>query len=303
MQRLRVALLQLLAEGTDQEANVRKGEAACRDAASLGADIALFPEMWNIGYYGWSEAGDGPEELSSRSIDRTSPFIDCFRLLAVELDMAIAITYLERWSPAPRNAVSLIDRHGKLALTYAKVHTCDFGDEAMLTPGEGFPVATLNTHGGAVRIGAMICFDLLFPEAARALMLGGAEVIIVPNASRNDANHLLCLRARAHENMVAVALSNYAAPQQTGRSIAFDGVSYDIDPDMVDAPVLDPTLAAAGKEEGIVLADIDLERLRRFREAETQGDAYRKPYAYGALVGQRAVPPFERDDARRARLP
>ncbi|HVC83296.1 MAG TPA: nitrilase-related carbon-nitrogen hydrolase, partial [Chloroflexota bacterium] len=47
---LRVGLLQLLDKGSDQEANLAIGEAACRHAAELGADIALFPEMWNIGY-------------------------------------------------------------------------------------------------------------------------------------------------------------------------------------------------------------------------------------------------------------
>jgi predicted amidohydrolase len=47
---LRIALLQMAAAGTDQDANLAKGDAFCRQAAALGADIALFPEMWNIGY-------------------------------------------------------------------------------------------------------------------------------------------------------------------------------------------------------------------------------------------------------------
>ena len=50
----RVALLQLLAVGNDQEANLLKGDKACREAAGLGADVALFPEMWNVGYYEWA---------------------------------------------------------------------------------------------------------------------------------------------------------------------------------------------------------------------------------------------------------
>ena len=59
MEMFKVALLQLLAAGNDQEANLLKGDEACREAASLGADMALFPEMWNIGYYEWGEdAGD-----------------------------------------------------------------------------------------------------------------------------------------------------------------------------------------------------------------------------------------------------
>jgi len=98
-------------------------------------------------------------------------FVGHFRALSRELGMAIALTYLERWTGAPRNSVSVIDRWGEIALTYAKVHTCDFGMEAACTPGDGFPVATLDTAAGPVRVGAMICYDREFPESARILML------------------------------------------------------------------------------------------------------------------------------------
>jgi N-carbamoylputrescine amidase len=47
---IRVALLQMVAHGADQAASLTKGEAYCRQARVMGADIALFPEMWNIGY-------------------------------------------------------------------------------------------------------------------------------------------------------------------------------------------------------------------------------------------------------------
>ena len=50
MKEIKVALLQLHACGTDQETNLKKGDQFCRQAKTMGADIALFPEMWNIGY-------------------------------------------------------------------------------------------------------------------------------------------------------------------------------------------------------------------------------------------------------------
>jgi N-carbamoylputrescine amidase len=78
--------------------------------------------------------------------------------LAQELDMAIALTYLEKRDGAPRCSLSLIDRRGEIALTYAKVHTCDFDKEAVLTPGDDLSVCTLDTGAGPVRIGAMIYF-------------------------------------------------------------------------------------------------------------------------------------------------
>ncbi len=293
----KVALLQLLAAGNDQEANLLKGDRACRRAAGLGADLALFPEMWNVGYYEWGDAGDDATALAAQAITVDGDFVGHFRSLAAELDMAIAITFLEDWPNGPRNSLALIDRHGSVILRYAKVHTCDFGDEALLTPGRDFPVAELDTRSGTVRVGAMICFDLLFPEAARALMLEGAELILVPNASRNDENHRICLRARSVENMVAVAQTNYAAPQQGGRSVAFDAVSYAWDE---GGATIDPTVVQADAAEGIHIARFDLTRIRAFREAETQGDAYRKPATYGSLLRADAREPFQRPDARRA---
>lgn len=138
MHELNVALLQMTACGSGQAANQAKGEAFCRRAREMGADVALFPEMWNIGYTferhdeaGASEKhaeqpssgdlwrapelwqpGDGdrdasPQEVIRRwqaqAISRESDFVTHFRRLARELNMAIALTYLERWEGPPRN--------------------------------------------------------------------------------------------------------------------------------------------------------------------------------------------------------
>ncbi len=188
---LRVALLQLLSAGYDQAANQAKGERYCRQARQLGADLALFPEMWNVGYRLPDPAQPDQHALwLSHAIDRQDEFIEFFRRLARELDMAIGLTYLEKWQPAPRNTISVIDRHGQLCLTYAKVHTCDWDREAALTPGEDFYVCDLDTAAGTVKLGAMICFDREFPESARILMLKGAELILTPNACELDANRI-----------------------------------------------------------------------------------------------------------------
>jgi predicted amidohydrolase len=113
-----------------------------------------------------------PPEVIARwqaqAIGRDDPFILHFRGLAADLDMAIAITYLEQWDPAPRNTVSIIDRHGDIVLTYAKVHTRDFTVKYACTSGDGFHVCTLDTAGGPIKVGAMICYDREFPESARA---------------------------------------------------------------------------------------------------------------------------------------
>src|SRR5699024_7311931 len=122
----------------------------------------------------------------------------------------------------------LFDRFGREAFTYAKVHTCDFGEERHLTPGDDFYVAELDTARGPVRVGAMICYDREFPESARILMLKGAELILVPNACPMELNRLSQLRGRAFENMTAIATCNYpdTVPDCNGRSTVFDGVAY-----------------------------------------------------------------------------
>ncbi len=314
---LRVALLQLAGHGFDQAANLAAGDAACRQARDLGADIALFPEMWNVAYtpfwpeapgdrwrapQRWSDApSPDPPELGraladwrNRAIGPDDPFVVHFRRLARELNMAIALTYLERWTGKPRNSVSLIDRRGDIVFTYAKVHTCAFDRfEDALTPGDAFPVATLETAAGPVQIGAMICYDREFPESARVLMLHGAEVILTPNACTLDPNRLGQFRARAFENMVGVAMANYAAPAANGHSVAYDPIGYD-----ADGRSRDTLLIEAGEAEGVHLATFDLDRLRAWREAETFGDAFRRPRCYAPLVvSSETRPPFVRVDA------
>lgn len=311
-----IALLQMASHGTDQEANLAKGEAFCRQAAAQGADLALFPECWNTGYAGFCPASDGTADLykaperwagvppldpgleaarrewAGRAVPTDGPFVAHFRQLAAELQMAIAITYLQAWEGGPRNAVSLIDRHGEILFTYAKVHTCDFdANEAALTPGDGFHVACLDTASGPVWVGAMICYDREFPESARLLMLQGAEVVLTPNACELETNRLSQFRTRAMENMMAVAMTNYAAPQENGHSIAFDGVAFS-----ADGRGRDMLVVEAGEGEGVYLARIDLDRLRAYRSAEAWGNAFRRPHRYGLLASAEVRPPFVRVD-------
>lgn len=131
---LKLALLQI-APGDSLEENLQKGLAVCREAKAKGADIALFPEMWSNGY----RLYDRPvAQWQSEAIPLDGAFVSAFSDLAKELGMAICITLLEQFAPAPRNTAVLIDRFGKMQSIYAKVHTCDFDVERNLTPGDGF---------------------------------------------------------------------------------------------------------------------------------------------------------------------
>ena len=289
-----VALLQMIS-GQTREDNLKKGVEYCRRAKAMGADLALFPEMWSNGY---SVSAD-PEEMRRSAVRPDGPFVAAFRDLARELDMAIAITYLEEYEPLPRNTVSVIDRRGEIILTYAKVHTCDFDVERNLTPGDDFYTAELCTAEGNVCIGCMICYDREFPESARILMLKGAEIILVPNACPMEINRLSQLRARAFENMTGIATANYAygQPDCNGHSTAFDGVAYgEIRPGAVEAR--DTLVVEAGEGEGVYLAAFPMDTLRAYRRSEIHGNAYRHPAKYGLLVREGRQAPFIRDDYR-----
>lgn len=291
MKQLHIALLQLAPTGS-LEGNLEKGLAACGKAKALGADIALFPEMWSSGYniYGRPAA-----EWTAEAIPAAGPFMEAFRKKAAELDMAVGVTLLEAWEGGPRNTLCLFDQKGEEVLRYAKVHTCDFDAERNLTPGNGFAVSDLNTSAGPVRVGAMICYDREFPESARTLMLRGAEVALVPNACPMELNRLSQLRARAFENMMAIAMCNYPAgvPDCNGCSTVFDGVAW------ADEGERDMCVLEAPGGEGVYLAKLDLDTLRDYREREAFGDAYRRPGLYGELVKEGVRYPFVRKDARR----
>ena len=293
---IKVALLQMTGCGTDKDSNQAKGEIFCRRARAMGADIALFPEMWNVGMTFYDPKREGKRERwQAQAISRDDLFIAHFRNLARELRMAIALTYLEKWDGAPRNSVSLIDRHGEIVLTYAKVHTCEFDVECALTPGDSFPVCTLDTEQGEVKVGFMICYDREFPEAARILMLKGAELILTPNACTLDEHRIAQFKMRAFENMVGVAMTNYAAPQNNGHSVAFDAVAYPVE----DGESRDTLIIEAGEAEDIFMASFDIDSIRAYREREAWGNAYRRPRLYKMLIDEEVQQPFVRPDATR----
>lgn len=289
---LKVALLQLLPEST-LDGNMQKGLQFCRKAKEIGADIALFPEMWSTGY----NIPENIDELKESAISFDSEFICSFSRLAKELNIAIGITFLEKFEPLPRNTFCLFDRFGKNVLTYSKVHTCDFSKECRLMAGNDFYVADLDTVQGNVKIGAMICYDREFPESARILMLKGAEIILVPNACPMEINRISQLRARAYENMIGIATVNYpfGQPDCNGHSTAFDGMAYL--PSVSGSR--DTLIVEAGECEEICLADFPVDEIRNYRNHEVHGNAYRHPEKYKLLVSRKIDRPFLRKDYRK----
>jgi N-carbamoylputrescine amidase len=281
-----VALLQILPRGMDQEYNRRKGIEWCRKAKERGADLVLFPEMWNVGYAACPLDKAGKEQWEASAIDQSSDFFQSFVELAQELHLNIALTYLEKRDPKPRNTVSIINNQGEVVLNYSKVFICDFGKEELekehpnlnevgcdyaCAPGNAFEVCALQTNEGAVSIGAMICADREFPEAAGELMLKGAELIIVPNACTWDELRGTQLKVRAFENFVGIAMANYPSPKDNGHSSAYHCVTWDRQGNPQNTKIVE-----AGEEEGLYLATFDLDAIRDFQQREKWRLDYRK---------------------------
>jgi len=283
---MRIALVQEHPCATDDQA-LAVARQRCREAAQGGADVVLFPEMWNVGY----RLATGPDDdaWKARALGPGSSYVEAFSSLARELDLVIAFTFLEEsrqgTAGAPWNTVAIVDRRGEVVHTYAKTHTCAFGDERWCQPGDAFPVTTVDTREGPVALATMICFDREMPEVARLLMLGGAEVILVPNACDLEAHRLGQVACRAFENMVAVAVANYASGPGNGHSAAYSGMAFETRGGQSFS--VDHQLVEGDGAARLVWADLDLAALRAYRAAEVWGAAYRRPGLYGGLVERR----------------
>ena len=295
-----IALLQLTP--TDSiENNMLKGIEYCKRAKQMGADIAVFPEMWNNGYEMLFE-GDLKDQnniplekinnWNSKAIENDDKFIKSYIDVAKKLQIAIAITYLEKSDEKPKNTVIIIDRNGEIVLKYSKIHTVDCKMEAYTEPGTEFKTCELDYKKGKVKLGTMICFDRDFPESARILMLQGSEIILVPNACYMSKIRLEQLKVRAYENMVGIVTVNYA--NHGGKSSVYSPIVRNINKHELNSEML-----VMNDKENIKMVQFNMSEIREYRSREALGDAYRKPNTYKLLITNKVQEPFIRKDARR----
>ncbi len=286
----KVAILQLNGSNNLNE-SLNKGIKSCKRAKKMGAHLAVFPEMWSIGY----EMPNSNEDLNSwleKAISEDSYYLLTFKELAKTLNMAIAITFLEKTKKLPKNSVIIYDRFGNKILKYSKVHTVDFKMEKYTEPGTKFYVQKLDYGIGKVNIGAMICFDREFPESARILMLKSAEIVLVPNACYMSKIRLDQLKVRAYENMIGIVTVNYC--NYGGKSSAFTPVVRDENKKELNSEIL-----IMDEKEDIQIVEFNLNEIRNYRKRENHGDAYRKPFLYKYISENHVKEPFIRKDSRR----
>lgn len=266
---LRVAAVQHAPRYLDVAGNLDRVEALLRD---VEADLIVLPELFASGYFFHdaaalarvAEAEDGPVHARVRTWARSK-------------DAVIAFGFAERSNVHFFNSARAIGPTGEVLLHYRKNHLF-FEEKRWFEPGDrGFPVSSpvALPAGGSYRFGLMICFDWYFPEAARALALGGADVIAHPsNLVRKDCPRAMPIRAL--ENRVFTVTTNRVGEDRRGEEVLqFIGQSLICSPE-------GEVLAAAGRsEEAVVQAAIDSaqagdKRLNRYNDLF----ADRRPGAY-----------------------
>ena len=228
-------------------------------AASEGAALVVFPEMFSNGYAGWDD--DRTAWLGAAETAQDGSTARAFAAAAGASGLFVLGTFLERDGDARCNAACLWGPDGPV-LHQRKRHICFFdAPEEALTAGQGSSVATIPTPDGPVTVGVMICMDREYPGPAADLTRQGAELVLVPNACplANDPEvgdvRIAGVRGLAFGHAMAIAVCNYP------EGGAGDGRSFWVDPR--------GTLGGmAGPGEMVLLADIDVAALKARREDE-----------------------------------
>jgi N-carbamoylputrescine amidase len=275
----RLAIIQMHCTA-DLASNVERAEAKVREAAAQGADIILLPELFESLYFPQIER----EELFALAHEvEGHPFLDRFEALARELGVVLPVSFFEKAGQAYFNSLLMIDADGSRLGVYRKSHIPDgpgYEEKYYFNVGDtGFKA--WDTRFG--KIGVAICWDQWFPEAARAMAMQGADLLLYPTAIGSEPLEAGALDTRLmwHRVMTGHAVANIAyvgAANRVGREdeAEFYGSSFISDPK-------GDFLAEAGSDEALLLADLDFAWARRFR-AGWGFFRDRRPELYGSLL-------------------
>lgn len=200
-----VAALQADLSG-DLAANLQTIETLVREAASQGAQIILPPELFQGPYFCKTQE---EEYFASAYPAMQHPCVTAMAALAGELGVVIPVSIFEKDGPAYYNSVVMLDADGSALGVYRKSHIPDgpgYQEKFYFRPGDtGFKVWDTR-HG---RVGVGICWDQWFPEAARAMTLLGADVLLYPTAiGAEPQDPSLDTAARWQRAMQGHAVSN-----------------------------------------------------------------------------------------------
>lgn len=270
---VRLGLIQMNCSA-ERKVNLDRAEGFIREAAGRGAQIVLLPELFHEFFFITS--------LDMKHFDAAEPIpgpiTERMQALARALEVVIVAPIYERVGRSVYyNSAAVLDADGRLLGVYRKNHiplNVIFYEKLYFKPGNlGYPVFETRY----AKVGVLICHDRHYPEGARALALGGAEVLLVPSATPDASLSVrvwekeLCAHAIFNEFFVAGLnrVGREGAVTYYGRSVVFD-------------PAGEP-LAQAGAGEEILLADCDLDQITQRRRA-WQFYRERRPDTYGILT-------------------
>ncbi len=250
----------------DIEANIGQAESLIHEAADAGAQIILLQELFETPYF--------CIDKQSKHFDLARPLGDQptirrMQEIARERELVLPVSFFEKAGQAYYNAIVIIDADGSIVGHYRKSHIPDFPlyeEKFYFSPGDtGFRV--FNTRYG--RIGVAICWDQWFPEAARAMVLQGAEMLFYPTAIGDELHDpnldskdhwQTVMRGHAAANIVPVIASNRIGEEHSdGLTLQFYGSSFIADH-------LGAIAQCADREgQGVLTHTFDLEAIGTYR--------------------------------------
>lgn len=274
------------------EKSIEKAEAMTRKAASDGANLVLLPELFETKYFCQERRYEYFELASSVSENRA---VMRFLEVSRELSIAMPISFFERDGNEFYNSVAMLDC-GEMLGVYRKTHIPDdhfYQEKFYFSPGNtGFKV--WNTHFG--RVGVGICWDQWFPEAARCMVLQGAEVLLYPTAIGSEPiiecdsmpHWRRCMQGHAAANVVPVVAANrvgtekvFPCAENAGQSsqLTFYGSSFITD------ETGEVVQSADRQSDCIIMHTFDLSAID---EARYSWGIFRdrRPEMYGRICGE-----------------
>lgn len=273
-----------------REENIVKAEKLVRQAAARGADIILLSELFENRYFCQKEK---PEYYGYAEELEASLSVSRFQKVARELGVVLPISFYEKKNNARFNSLAMIDAGGEILGVYRKSHIPDgpgYEEKFYFNPGDtGFRV--WDTKFG--RIGAGVCWDQWFPEAARCMALMGAEILFYPTAIGSEPEDpgidskdhwQRCMTGHAACNLVPVVAANRTGKERLEDSeITFYGSSFIADE--TGAKVRE----AGREEEAVLTAGFDLDLLARRRMEwglfrDRRPDLYKPLLTYDGII-------------------
>jgi len=247
---MKLALMQTEPQAEGISAALRNLNDAVRTAGGHVCDLLITPEMFLTGY------AIGADAVKSAALTLDGPTMQEVSDIAKRWGVGILVGFPERDGDTIYNSVRLFDRTGAHVALYRKTHLWGEIDRAQFTQGEALS-EVIEFQGWKVALA--ICYDIEFPEVARAAALAGAEAILVPTAAMKPYTTVATqmIPTRAEENEIVVAYANYIGFE---KGIAYFGHSTVAGPD-------GKVIASAEEEDMLVLAQLDKKALHDRRAA------------------------------------